>query len=220
MVNYLPVHQGKIVIPRVGRAVAELSLKSNQPNLKIQEGQSVSLDIEFGPEFSMHIFSLSQHGGDWKLKCVGGTGGLSRIIPAKQYRNAKVEEIIRDLLTEVGEKVAGDWPKEVLLQWGRQAGIACRALESLMVNIDKTWRMTPSGEVWVGEEMWPPYEEMVRLTRQSSSPAKWVLHTLEPNLRPGVELFGYRGEFQTRVGRVERVVHHFEDRAWTEVHCW
>lgn len=219
LVNYRPVERGRLVLPRVGRAVAEIFLKPSLHTLALQQGQSVYLDLEFGPEYIMHVLSASHEADWWKLKCVGGSGGLSKTVGPKRYRNTKVEEVIRDLLNEVGEKVAGDLPQEMLASWGRQPGIAYQALEALVVNIDKIWRMSPAGEVWVGQETWPQYQEVVQLSQHSRGRHSWVLPALEPDLRPGVELLGAWGETKTRVGKVERVVHHFEHHPWTEVHC-
>ncbi|MER3484050.1 MAG: hypothetical protein C4332_13755, partial [Meiothermus sp.] len=217
LVNYSPAAKGKLVLPRIGRPVAEVWLEPGSKTLALNPGNPVVLDIEYGPEFIMSVLAAEEDHNLWKLRLVGGSGGLSRPIKAKSYQNCRACDIIVDLLLEVGEIAGEIEPDQYLPQWNRQAGLAYMALEAMMVNFNQTWRMASTGEVWVGQEAWVTYPEVVRLGEAHKGQSKIALAGLEPNLGPGVELHGYWGEFKGRVGRVDRVVHHFDARAWTQV---
>lgn len=220
LVNYWPAVKGRLVVPRIGRPVAEVWLAPWRRNLALQPGKSVLLDIEYGPEFHMAVLAAEEDRKMWKLRLVGGNGGLSRVVRAKLYQNRRACDIITDLLEEVGEKAGELAPQHLVPRWQRQEGLAYQALEALMVNLNQNWHMNGIGEVWVGQEKWETYPEAVRLSESHQGKSKVALAGLEPNLIPGVELHGYWGGFKGNIGRIDRVVHHFDGRAWTEVHCW
>ncbi len=220
LVNYWPALKGKLVVPRIGRPVAEVWLEPRRRNLALQPGKPVVLDIEYGPEFSMSVLAAEEDAGLWKLRLVGGSGGLSRVVSAKLYQHRRACDIIADLLEEVGEKIGELAPQQMVPRWQRQEGLAYQALEALMVNLNQTWHMNVGGEVWVGQENWETYPEVVRLGEPPQGQPKIALAGLEPALGPRVELHGYWGEQRGRVGKVDRVVHYFEGHVWTEVYCW
>ncbi|WP_027893529.1 hypothetical protein [Calidithermus chliarophilus] len=220
LLNYRPVLSGRIVLPRIGRPVAEMILKASPAASRPEPGQPVVLDLEYGPEFYMSVLSVLEDQGLWRLRLVGGTGGLSRNVEAKHYGRARAAEVIEDLLAEVGERVGNVESSVVLPNWLRQEGLAYQALEALMVNLNKTWRMDNKGLVWVGEETWPVYAEKVPLAEYYVHQAKVRLEGLQPCLTPGVELFAHGLGFDGKVGRVERVIHHFGLESYTEALCW
>ena len=85
LLNYRPVLGGRIVLPRIGRPVAEMILKASPAASRPEPGQPVVLDLEYGPEFCMSVLSVLEDQGLWRLRLVGGTGGLSRNVEAKHY---------------------------------------------------------------------------------------------------------------------------------------
>ncbi|RIH88416.1 hypothetical protein [Calidithermus roseus] len=220
LLNYRPVLSGRIVLPRIGRPVAEMILKASASASRPEVGQPVVLDMEYGPEFYMSVLSVLEEQGVWRLRLVGGSGGLSRDVPARHYGRVRATQVIEDLLAEVDERIGSVQTTAVLPNWYRQEGVAYQALEALMVNLNRTWRMDNKGLVWVGEETWPVYAEKVPLAEYYVHQAKVRLEGLQPCLTPGVELFACGPGFDGKVGRVERVIHHFGLESYTEALCW
>lgn len=181
-------------------------------------GESVSVDLEFGPEFRMHVFFAELEGSEYRVRLVGGTGGLSRTIPAKAYENARASRIILEILAEVGEGAGEINLSELLWRWVRHAGPAYLALEALVLALDGSWRMLPGGEVWVGKEQWPRYDRIVKVVRASHQQGHYNL-PLEPELLPGTVLVGQYGGMEGVLGRVEGVIHRIGEEPRTEVFC-
>jgi hypothetical protein len=184
----------------------------------VRVGESVSVDLEFGPEFLMHVFFAEPQGSEYRVRLVGGTGGLSRAIPAKTYENVRASRIILEILAEVGEGAGEINLSEPLWRWVRGAGPAYQALEALVLALDHTWRMLPGGEVWVGKEQWPRYDRVVKAARASHQSGHYNL-PLEPELLPGTMLMGQYGGMEGVLGRVEQVIHRIGKEPRTEVFC-
>ncbi|MBI5813931.1 MAG: hypothetical protein ACOYW9_03570 [Deinococcota bacterium] len=203
------------------RPVAELYLPvsaSGQGRNLVRVGESVSVDLEFGPEFLMHVFFAAPEEGEYRVRLVGGTGGLSRTIPAKTYENVRASRVALEILAEVGEGAGEISLSEPLRRWVRGAGPAYQALEALVLALDHTWRMLPGGEVWIGKEQWPRYDRVVKAARASHQSGHYTF-PLEPELLPGTVLMGqYRG-MEGVLGRVEQVIHRIGKEPCTEVFC-
>lgn len=191
---------------------------SGQGRRPVRLGESVSVDLEFGPEFLMHVFFAEATGEGYRVRLVGGTGGLSRVIPAKVYENVRASRVVLEILAEVGEGAGEISLSEPLRRWVRGAGPAYQALEALVLALDCDWRMLPGGEVWVGKEQWPRYERVVKVARASPQSGRYTF-PLEPELLPGTLLMGqYRG-MEGVLGRVEQVIHRIGEEPYTEVLC-
>lgn len=134
-----------------------------------------------------------------------GAPGMRRDIPARSYRDAAVRTIVSDILSAAGERLDAASTAATLSRrlpfWTRARGRASEALSVLTDAIGATWRVLPTGAVWVGTETWVAASEQVEdttLELDRDDAAGTVLLAAETiELGPGVTLRG------RRVGRVE-----------------
>lgn len=104
-------------------------------------------------------FRTGENFGKVELRVIGGAGGLARELAGQSYRQATARAIATDILGAAGEALDGSSQADVLDQllpfWTRRAGRCARQLEQLLGAFGATWRVLPSGKVWVGTETWP-----------------------------------------------------------------
>lgn len=96
---------------------------------------------------------------------VGGAGGLRKKVSAKSYVGVIARTVVNDILAEVGERLdttAATAPalRVTLNHWTRVTsddadGTAGAQLSSLLAAIGATWRVLPSGAVWIGSPKFP-----------------------------------------------------------------
>src|SRR5690606_12571979 len=95
-----------------------------------------------------------------RAKVVGGAGGLSRVLPAKNYANGvSVRTIVGDILREAGESLSSESSEAILStalpKWERLRGSASRALVALLDQVGAIWRVQRDGTVLVTVEAFP-----------------------------------------------------------------
>jgi hypothetical protein len=124
-------------------------------------------------------------------------------VQAKSYRQIEARDVINELLTDVSESLAPSSAASVLATrlpfWTRMNEQASVALSAVCDAIGATWRVLPSGDVWVGMETWPEAPEPFQVDQD------FAMGTVELapdsiSLTPGVTVLGLR------VGRVEHCI--------------
>lgn len=202
-----PVSAATVTLPLSGRLVADLSLgTSGGP--PVQPGDRVTLAFQTGVEYACAVERAAPRGGFSQVRVVGGTGGLSRSIPARYYEGIQAEQVVRDLLTECGETVGDINLPGTLTRWVRPEGLAHESLTALLLRYPGfTWRAGAGGRVSVGPETWPERREALPVTE--IHPAAGVFTVpVAPDLAPGMLVAFQRGGeiIRKRVTRVEHRV--------------
>jgi hypothetical protein len=195
--------------PRVGAFHADLELDAEAPLTG-----AVVLDLE-GIEFRGTVVRSGVHGGRTRARVVGGAGGLSRVLPAKNYAgNVRLEVVLRDILRETGETLSPRAETAILSRqlgkWHRQEGPASHALVALLDAARAIWRVERDGTVWVGAPAWPDATLEHVLLDEDWAAGVITIAPERPELEPGTT---FRGQ------RIEQVVHTLEPNALrTEAH--
>lgn len=198
--NGAPVISLRMVRPALGCWIAELAVDAEDGF----DGQVEIVDEDGPVTYSGAVVRGGVVVQTWSGIVVGGTGGLRTDLPARHYQGATVREIATDLLRAAGEALdATSTPAILGLRldyWSRPAGNAKEALTVLSGAAGATWRVLPSGRVWIGTETWPAFSgEILELDRNDQQGTV----ELAPDsilLGPGVTLA------DRRVGRVEHRV--------------
>jgi len=137
--------------------------------------------------------------GQVRARVVGGAGKLGSELAPRWYAGAPRELPLRDLVEEAGERLASSSDPTVLGEvltpgWARLRGTASAALARLLEGTGASWRLLPSGELWVGPETWPTASGMADLVvlEEDRSRGRLVLVSEAPTLLPGQTLRGDR----------------------------
>lgn len=153
------------------------------------------LDV-LGVGFSGTIFRGGIEAGRWRGRIVGGAGGLSSTVVAKNYVNTNLAGAIGDLFSAVGETLdaANSDPDALageLTRWHRTTGTAGQALDRLVSSAGTFARMQRDGTVKVGAESFDALElgdAVIVEDRTEAGTA--VLAPLSPVALPGVAING------------------------------
>lgn len=205
--NGLAVVVGTLTIPRLGRAVAELRLSAAADKAPIKAGDKVQLTFEDGTTYQMSAERAGADRGLWRVRLVGGAGGLSKVVKPKYYQGIPAATALKDLLTEAGEEAgAVDLPGS-LNYWTRRQGPAGEAIRALFLKFPtRAWRIEKDGKLWAGVEAWPAGPE-VSVIAHDAIAGSYMLRS-EPTLTPGVEC--------EAIGKVGRVLHRIGEKVRTE----
>jgi hypothetical protein len=202
----------EITQPRVGAWRADLEIDSEEPLTG-----AVTIDIE-GTEFRATVVPgrSGAHGGRVRARVVGGAGGLSKVLPARNYAggNVRLEVVLRDILRATGETLSPRSDAAVLSRqlgkWHRSEEAASHALVALLDAARATWRVERDGTVWVGTETWPEATLEHVLLDEDWAAGVITIAPERPELEPGTTFLGQR---------IEQVVHTLEPNALrTEAH--
>lgn len=191
-----------LTLPLQGRPWADVTLATRAVPFKVYDEVQVSL--QGADTYQMTVERIGGKGGFTAAYLVCGTGGLSREIGAKFYRDIPAQTVLEEILQDCGE-VAGtiDLPG-TLAAWVRAAGPAHEALRALMMRYpERIWRMRPSGEVDVGVPTWPEHAQAQRILHEDAAVGSYTV-ALDPKLQPGRHVTLSRGEeeFGKRITRV------------------
>ncbi len=132
-----------------------------------------------------------------RTKIVGGAGGLSGTLDAKQYASGPtVGDVVRDVLDEAGETLSATAETAVLAasfpKWERSRGPASRALADVLESTGASWRVLADGTVWVGVETFPEQTVSHVLIDEDMGTGVLDLAPTAPDLRPAVTFLGHR----------------------------
>jgi len=189
-----PILSGCVVLPRQGVWHADLVLEA-------QAAPEGAVTLRLGPSLSLRgtVVRAGLFAGQVRARVVGGAGQLGAELEPRWYAGAPRELPLRDLCEEAGEQLASTSDPGVLGEvlspgWARLRGTAAAALARLLDGSGASWRMLPSGELWVGPETWPAASGMADLVvlEEDRSRGRVVLVSEAPTLLPGQTLRGDR----------------------------
>lgn len=200
-----------ITAPLTGRPWADVTLA--QTAVPWKPGDQVQVAVQDGPTYAMSVERVGPHGGFARVKLVGGTGGLSREVSAKYYRDIPASTVARELLEECGEAVGEINLPGKLPTWVRAAGPAHEALRALMMRYpERVWQVTPGGKVQIGVPGWPEHDDPLSVESEDAAAGVFVT-AFSPKVQPGLHVTLTRGAEE--IGkRVTRVTHLVEGPSW------
>lgn len=205
-----PVAWMRLSLPLVGTWVADVVASAD---VAIEGAVSIEDDDEDAPaSYVGSVVSGAVVSTRWQGLVVGGTGGLRGNVEARSYHDVDARRVLSELCEDAGEALSSASTRAVLTSrlsyWTRAAGRASVALSALCDALGATWRVLPTGHVWVGTETWPEAGAVVELDRDPAEGSR-LLAPESIALAPGVTLGG------VRVGRVEHLVdQHLRTTAW------
>jgi len=145
-----------------------LSLKMRRPRLGAWHVDSeldssddisgrVSVEID-GVVWSGTVMDSHVHAGRCTVWIVGGAGGMLNEREAGQYVDAKLGDIVMDLLAFGKEALSDTVSKSILSrkvgQWERMSGPVSHSLVRLLDEQGLAWRVLQDGTIWIGEDAW------------------------------------------------------------------
>lgn len=199
-------------LPRMGAWVADVALDADVP-----PAGAVVLALGGGALRLTGTVVAAGTGavrGTARVRLVGGGGGLRKGLAAAGYVNAPLSVPLRAALSEGGETLAPESDAgalgTLLPRWGRVAGTCASAVALLAARAGMTWRVLPSGGVWLGPEVWRQaggeYEVLEEMPQQRAV----VVASDAPRVLPGQTFLGRR---------VNQVVHHFSAAGAGTLRC-
>jgi hypothetical protein len=213
--NGIAVASGSLAIPTTGRPVAELRLASIGSSAP-PKGEAVELRFEDGTTFQTTVLRSGSDGEFAHVFLVGGKGKLAQTVKAKDYDNLPSTNIVRDILSEVGES-AGELALPDFPRWTRKAGTAMSALEAILNRSpEHNWRIHRDGLLWMGIDDYPDFDSDVVAVEADPLRGWYSLMPL-PNIKPAVTLKGVFAGEKTTLGRVQRIQHCIGPKLRTEV---
>jgi len=187
LANGNPIVSGSISMPHIGAWHATIQQSGVEPI----EG-SVTLEID-GISFTGTALPgrSGRSGSRARAKIVGGAGGLSKTLPAKQYANGvSVRTVVGDILRETGETLSGNSSEPTLgsslPSWQRVEGPASRALVAILDAVGAIWRLERDGTVLVTVEAYPDTTVEHVLLDEDWSAGVILIRPQAPDLLPGV----------------------------------
>lgn len=198
----LSAFSGRLHLPRIGAWTADVRLDSQSMPAGRVEVVLADGALRLVGTVLPGVSGVTL--GAAHVRVVGGAAGLRRTLPAAGYQNVPLSVPLRALLADAGEVLAAEADAGALAlflpRWARMAGTAARSLEALAARAGVSWRVLPSGAVWLGPERWKAaagaYEVLEEVPAQR---AVWLASDA-PSVLPGQVLFGRP---------VAHVAHHF-----------
>jgi len=159
-----------------------------------------------GAVYAGTAFREGTFAGLLSLRIVGGANGLRTVISPKFYQNAPARLPVTEVLTSVGEVLSATSDAATLSttlpRWLRMGGKAGNALDALVDKLCVSWRMLPSGQLWLGPETWPvitPTADQVQITHFYPIDIRHEIAQESPIVVPGVTYAGKRVSHVTMV---------------------
>jgi hypothetical protein len=168
---------------------------------------SIAFGVEDSPPvvFTGSVIEQSGFLGRARAFVIGGTGGLHRMLPPRQYQLAPPHLIVTGILRETGEQM-GDLSTlanlSPLPKWIRSAGSGAHGLRVLGEHRGFSWRVVRDGSVRVGPEKWPKYSGAALWIEENLGRRRILTARDGPDIEPGVVIDGQR---------VGRVVHRVKE---------
>ena len=148
-----------------------------------------------------------RYGGYTHIRVVGGAGGLTTELAAKNYSAGviTVRTVLNDILRECGEALSPDAKDPTLDKqlpnYQRPQGLARDHLTILGGLLGINWRVLRDGTIWVGVEGWPEQEIDDPVVEEHHGDGFMVSAPQQPVTFPGTVIRGQR---------IEQVVHRMD----------
>lgn len=211
----LPLHSLRLTHPASGAWVADVSVASEVPvgltgpvplvlpGLTLQ-GTVVSGGVSFRRQ---------------RVRVVGGNGRLGTEIPGQHFRLAEVRTIASWLCSTAGEMLDAANSDVGLLawqldHWQHHAGTAAQGLDLLAQQFDTQWRVSPQGQVILGDLLWRPDDAVeleADLLEEDLTNRVLTCVTTDVTIQPGTT---FRGR------RVLSVDHRADGSRWRSLVRW
>lgn len=145
------------------------------------------------------------------VRVVGGAGGLGKTARPRHYNQTSVRIVLGDLLADAGESLSPAASSSILghrLEAWTTAALPVGMLISRLMTTaapGASWRILPSGQLWIGAETWPDSGLAVdtyQITDENPAVGEAILAPDSPLLLPGTTLAGRR---------VSYIQHHVND---------
>jgi hypothetical protein len=209
--NAATILSAEISEPRTGAWHADVNLDADAL------ASPVTLTVA-GVTYKGTVLRSGVHGGRFGARIVGGNGGLSKELPAKNYStpgSTKLSVVLADILRECGETLSPTaevaTTSRTLAKWHRSAGPASHALVSLLDAAGACFRVLRDGAIWVGVQTYPETKIAHTVIDEDWVAGIITIATEAPTLEPGVT---FRGQ------KIESVVHRLEPNSLrTEAHA-
>jgi hypothetical protein len=146
-------------------------------------------------------------GGRTKIRVVGGAGGLSKKLKARNYSGGitTVRQVLDDILRESGESLSSQSDPSILGRqlnsWHRTEQEANRALTMLCDKVGANWRVLRDGTIWIGVDTWPEVAPDGELIDEDWADGVITVSSDNPTGVPGVTISGQQ---------IEQVVHRMD----------
>jgi hypothetical protein len=146
-------------------------------------------------------------GGRTKLRVVGGAGGLSKKLKARNYSGGitTVRQVLDDILRESGEALSSQADAGILGRqipaWHRTEQETNRALTMLCDKVGANWRVLRDGTIWVGIDTWPEVTPEGELVDEDWADGVITVSSDDATGVPGVTISGQQ---------IEQVVHRMD----------
>jgi hypothetical protein len=200
----------KLSMGRVGAWHADVVASSGEPLTN-----PIVLDID-GVKF--HGTTVPGYSGAFAeratCRVVGGKGGLSKTLPARNYANGPtLRVVLDDIMRECGESLSETSDTSIVnhffSNWQRVEGPASKALVSVLDAVGGSWRVLADGKIWIGIDSFPAVTKKYDVLDED-----WVSGTIfvapdAPDLAPAVTFDGHQ---------ISYVVHRIGESLRTELH--
>lgn len=208
--NGQPATGAKVTMPRVGAWHADISADDD---VAVPTGR-VTIQID-GEDFVGTWVRGRSFVGRTPVRIVGGGGGLSRQLEAKNYSSGpSVRMVVKEILGSE-ETLSSTSSEEILSSvvpsYHRMGGgIASHALTQVLQKVRATWRVLADGTVWVGVDEFPEVVLDHVVEDEDWFSGIITITTEAPVLRPGVTFLGHQ---------IQQVVHYSDTEGLrTEAH--
>ncbi|RPH55618.1 MAG: hypothetical protein EHM89_16830, partial [Acidobacteria bacterium] len=143
-------------------------------------------------------------GGRTTLRLVGGAGGLTHTLEARNYGGdlTTVKSVVDDIMSDSGETLSAEADRSILgkrlSSWQRVRGQGRHALDRVLEKFGATWRVLRDGTIWIGIDTWPEVEPDGTVLDDDWGDGSIGLAPDTPTMVPGIVVRGQR---------VEEVIH-------------
>ncbi len=208
--NGKSVFECEITRPLVGRWTATITIDTETPPTG-----AVTLDTP-GAVMVGTVYRPGEYAGFARVFVVGGSGGLAKQLPAKDYVGATIKTIVADILRTCGETLSSTSDAAVLgnrpRRWQRPKASGLECLQVLLRQVDGAiWRVLDDGSVWVGRPTWRATAAKLITIHEDTATGFLLLASDEATLRPGetFESREIREVIDTFDGEIVRTVAHY-----------
>lgn len=181
-------------MPRRGPWTATARVDADE--LQSAPSGAVLLNVE-GQRFSGTVTEATEDGGEYVVRLVGGAGGLSTQLAAKNYVATQARVVLTDIVQAAGEAVSSTVESSLLDRplglYTRRMGTARAAVEELATELGVRWRVLADGSLWLGEDTYPEDTD-TEYEVESDDEFSLVLLVEAPTVRPGETVAGTKIE--------------------------